>query len=160
MHFLRRLQEALRHGQTVRAVGALHEAHLAPRALELGRDRLLALLRRDGERDEGRGHVDVLEGAAHAVLAADGSHAEVTLCTVRSEQRRKGLAPALRLAHGLLEILLESEINFLCARPRRDQFRDAFDDGEIGAVEGALFADKGVKPPGHERTSVCFAIFD
>ncbi len=55
------------------------------------------------------GHVNVIEGARHAVLAADGRQAETDLGVIRSQQGCKRLAPAGRVLRHPAEILLEGE---------------------------------------------------
>ena len=56
-----------------------------------------------------RRNIDMVEGAGHTVLAADGWQSETDLCIICAEQRRKRLAPALRIACHPPEILLEGE---------------------------------------------------
>ena len=72
-----------------------------PRRLEFGGDDLPHLPRRHREGDERGRNVDVFEGAAHGVLAADGSDAEIELRLERAEERRERLAPALGIVPGL-----------------------------------------------------------
>ena len=83
-----------------------------PRLLELGGQDLAGLDGGNGEGDEGGGHVQVVEGAGHGVLAADGRPAEVQLGLQSAQQGGEGLAPALRLAAQLLKELLEGEVGF------------------------------------------------
>ena len=62
--------------------------------LELGGDDVAGLAGDDGEGDERGRDVEVLEGARHAVLAADGGRAELELRFERAEERHERLAPA------------------------------------------------------------------
>ena len=52
------------------------------------------LAHRSREGDQGGRYVEVLEGATHGVLAADGAHTQVALGHEGAEQRCDGLAPA------------------------------------------------------------------
>ena len=98
------------------------------------------LLRGDREGNESRRDVQLLKGAGHGVLAADGADAEVHLGIEGAEQGGEGLAPALRIAAGLFEILLQGKVNILKLRAARDQLRDRFHDSRVGAVVRAFAA--------------------
>ena len=50
----------------------LNEIDAVARFLEFGGDHRLGIHRGDTESDEGRGHLQIFEGTAHGVLAADG----------------------------------------------------------------------------------------
>ena len=54
----------------------------------------------------------------------------------------------------MLEVFLESQVNILKFRARRNQLRHAFDDGEIRAVVRALLRYERVITPRHERAVV------
>ena len=97
--------------------------------LELGGDDVAGLAGDDGEGDERGRDVEVLEGARHAVLAADGGRAELELRFERAEERHERLAPAGRILAELFEILLERQ-----ARAGRI----AAGGGEAGDI-GAMF---------------------
>ena len=88
-------EQRRRDGQAVRVVHGLEQHDFMPRALELGRDDFCRLPRRHRKGDEGGRHVDMLEGTAHGVLAADRGDAELHLRLERAQKRRQRLSPAL-----------------------------------------------------------------
>ena len=130
------------------------EQDAVARALQFGRDDPPGLGGGDGERDQRRGNVQPLEGAGHRVLAADRADAECHLRLKRAEQRRKRLTPPGSVASGMLEILLEGEINVLEIGARRDQPGDRLEDREIRAVIRALLGEIGVEAERHQRDVV------
>ena len=108
----------------------------------------------DGEGHKRRGNVHLLKRAAHGVLAAHSTDAERHLRGKRTQQRRKGLAPAGGLAPQPLEILLERQVNVLKRRAGGNELAHALDHGKIGPAVGILLGDIGIISPGHERAVV------
>ena len=53
--------------------------------------------------------LSIIEGAGHAVLAADGRKSEAELCVVSTEQCCERLAPSCRILRHSAEVLLEGE---------------------------------------------------
>ena len=93
--------------------------HPAPRPLEFGREDAARVDQRHGEGDQGRRHVQVPEGARHAVLAADGRDAQPALGAEGPQQGGERQAPAPRVAAGLGEILLQAQAGAARCRRRR-----------------------------------------
>ena len=77
--------------------------------LEFGRNDMPGVLGGDVERDKCRRHIEILEGAAHGVLATQGSQTELFEHPDAAEHGGAGFAPAVRVVAHLLEILLEGE---------------------------------------------------
>ncbi len=93
-------------GFQILRVAAAEAVHRVSRLLELRRDNFPRLNGGDSEGDQGRGDIQVQEGAGHGVLAADGRRAEVHLGLHGPQEGHKGLAPAVRVAPQLLEVFL------------------------------------------------------
>ncbi len=104
---------------------------------------------RHGKADQGGRHVQVLEGAGHGVLAANGANAQVHLGHEGAQDRGRGLAPALGLVAELLEVLLEGQVHVLVPEACRDQLGHGLDDGQVGARELVGGTEVGVEAPGH-----------
>ena len=104
--------------------------------------------------------MNILKGAAHGVLAADGADAEVLLRLEGAEKGGKGLAPATAVLAEFFKVLLEGEVNVLEGGAACDELRDGLNDGEVGAVVGALLGDEGVVAPGHKGAVVGVLLFD
>ena len=127
------------------------------RALEFRSYKILRVVDRDGEGNECRRNVDMLEGAGHRVLSSDRRDAELALSLQSSEQSRHRLAPALRVVSRLLEILLESEIYIMVISSRRDELCRGLDDRKDSAVIRALRRQERVEAVCHERGRVGLA---
>ena len=125
-----------------------------PRLLRFRGKDIPRLRHGDGEADQGRGDIQPLKGAAHAVLAADGPDAQIHLGPKGAQEGRQGLAPAAGIPAGLREIFLEGEIHILKGGAGSDQLRHRFHHRQIGPVVGALFHDEGIIAPGHEGAVV------
>ena len=121
--------------------------------LELGRGGAGGLAHGHGEADEGGRDVELLalllEAAAHRVLAADGTHAEVNLGHEGAEDGCGRLAPALGHVAQALEVLLEREVGVLVAKAGSHELGHALHHGEVGARELVLLHEVGVEAPGH-----------
>ena len=78
--------------------------------------------------DERGRYVDVLEGAAHAVLAADGAQPQPDLCVQRAEERRERHTPALGVGAEPHKEFLEGEADAVKIAPRRNELGDGTDD--------------------------------
>ena len=110
--------------------------------------------RDDGERDERRRDVEVLEGTGHRVLAADGGRAELQLGLQSAEQGHERLAPALRVGPEFLEILLQGQPGPGRIATGRGQAGQGLDDRADGAVARGPLGDLGVEAVGHDRTGL------
>ena len=147
-------------GETVLVKGGLDEEGFIAGFLKFGGDHLVGFAGGYGERNEGRRNVDILKGAAHGVLAADGADAEVLLRLEGAEKGGKGLAPAAAVSAEFFKVLLEGEIDVLEGGAACDELRDGLNDREVGAVVGALLGDEGVIAPGHKGAVVGVLLFD
>ncbi len=130
------LLNAVEYRQAVFVVFRRDVAYLAVRALEFRGNNILRLCGGNCKGNESRGNVDMLECAAHAVLAADGAAAHLKLCLICAEQCRKRLAPALGLALCSLEVFLECQPALLAGAARSDYLRDALNYRAYRAVVG------------------------
>ena len=79
------------------------QVYLVAGSLKLVGDYIVHLGSGNRKGDQCRWNVDVLEGAGHRVLTADGGGAELKLRVQRTEERGKRLAPA----HGLIAELFK-----------------------------------------------------
>ncbi len=104
-----------------------------------------------GEGHERRRHIQILEGAGHGILAADGAHAEIDLGHKGAEHGRHGLAPALRILAQLLEVLLEGEVHVRPLEARGHELRHGIEHGHVGARIGVERRQVGVEAPGQAR---------
>ncbi len=91
--------------------GKLHQSIVSK--LKLGSDDIVLLGHIYCEANQGGRHVNLVEGAAHAILSADGRKAKLHLCIVCAEQGCERLTPALGICAHAAEILLEGEANLL-----------------------------------------------
>ena len=82
----------------------------ALRLLELGGDDAAGLADGGSEGHQRGRNIQLLEGAGHAVLTADGGDAEADLCVQCAQQSGQRLAPALRGSAKALEVLLEGQV--------------------------------------------------
>ena len=150
--------EALGIGQAVLEVGRPQPADRVPRFLQLGTDNLPGFAGGHREGHQGGRHVQVLEGAGHGVLAADGRHAQIHLGGEGAKQGRRGLSPALGIAAGLFKVLLEGEVDVFKGRAGGDELAHRLHHRRVGAVVGALGGEIGVVAPGHEGAAVGVAV--
>ena len=96
-------------GHAVFVLGDGQQGEVGARLLGAGEDGLACLGHGDGEAHQGGGHVQLLKGAGHAVLAADGGQPHAQLGLQSAQQRGGGLAPASGHVVEPLEIFLEGE---------------------------------------------------
>ena len=149
-HPVEELQQGFGLGKAGFIIHGLQQHGLVARRLELVGHDVAHLVRGHGEGHQGGGHVQLLEGAAHRILAADGADAQVHLGFEGSQQGRQGLAPAAGILPGLFKILLEGEVHVLEGGAGGDELAHRFHHGPIGPVIGALLREDGVVAPGHE----------
>ena len=119
------------------------------RLLELGGEHLPGPDGGDGKGDEGRGHVQIVEGAGHGVLAADGRRAEVQLGVQSPQQGGEGLAPACGVLLELFKELLEGEVGPSIVCPGGHQLGKGGDHTVIGPPVGVRRHSLRVEAPGH-----------
>ena len=104
----------------------------------------------DGEGDERGRDVQVLEGAAHGVLAADGRDLELHLRLQRAQQRLEGLAPALGIALCALTRYLRVEPALLVAAARGHDLGHGLHHRQHRAAEGVRLGQDRVEAPAHQ----------
>ena len=121
-----------------------------PRLLELGGEHLTRLDGRDGEGDQRGGHVQIVEGARHGVLAADGGAAQLQLGVQGPQQGGEGLAPAGGLVPQLLKELLEGQIGLPVVRAGGHQLGYGGVDRVLCPLVGVGGQGLGVAAPGHD----------
>ena len=121
MYTVKQVPQALEVRKIVMIERRNEHRHIVTSALELGSYKILRVVDRDGEGNECRRNVDMLEGAGHRVLSSDRRDAELALSLQSSEQSRHRLAPALRIVSRFLKILLECEIYIMVISSRRDE---------------------------------------
>ena len=87
-----------------------------------------------------RGNVNIVKGSRHTVLSADGRQSVSDLCIIGSQQRRKRLAPSLRICGHSPEILLEGQTDpgkiSACGNDLRHGFRYGIYSAMIRAPGG------------------------
>ena len=128
------------------------------RCLELGRDQAGRVLRGDGEGDQRRRDVHIVERAAHRVLAADRAEAQLLLRSVCAQQGGKRLAEALRVLAQPLEVFLEGEVGSLEVAARRDELGNRLNDRRRRAEERVLLGIVGIKAERHDRCGLALAV--
>jgi len=138
----------------------LKEHYSVAGPFELRRNDVSGLSHCDRERNKCRRNVEILEGAAHGVLASYGADSESHLGFERSEQSRERLAPSCSVLLRRAEVLLEREVHFPEGRSCRNQFRDRFDDREVSAVVRRRLGYIRVVAPCHERAVVCLTLLE
>ena len=121
-----------------------------PRLLELGGEHLTRLDGGDGEGDQRGGHVQIVEGARHGVLAADGGAAQLQLGVQGPQQGGEGLAPAGGLVPQLLKELLEGQIGLPVVRAGGHQLGYGGVDRVLCPLVGVGGQGLGVAAPGHD----------
>ena len=122
--------------------------------LELRGEDAAHLVGGHGKGHQGGGDVQVLKGAAHGVLAADGGDLQLLLGPVGPQEGGQRLAPAVGILPQLLEVLLEAQVGLLQIGTGGHQFGHRLDDRQVGPVVGALLGDIGVIAPGHQGAGV------
>ena len=128
--------------------------------LELGGDDVAGLAGDDGEGDERGRDVEVLEGARHAVLAADGGRTELELRFERAEERHERLAPAGGILAELFEIFLERQARAGRIAAGGGQAGERFHHRADRAVARGPLGDDGIEAVGHDRADVRLAAED
>ena len=106
--------------------------------------------RRNAEGDEGGRDMDMLEGAAHGVLAADGGEAQLLLHLDRSQERAQRLAPGMRVVGHPLEVFLVGEAHAGPVGTGAGHFRAGLDDGVGRTVVRAPDRKVRVVAEGHD----------
>ena len=126
--------------------------------LELGGNHLAGLADGSGKGDQRGGHIQLFEGAGHAVLAADGGNAQTHLGIQSTQQGGQRLAPALGLGAQALKVLLEGQVGILIAEAGGHQFGDTVHHGHPCADILVGAHQVGVVAPGHAGAGVGLAI--
>ena len=130
----------------------------ALRLLELGGDDAAGLADGGGEGHQRGRHIQLLEGAGHAVLTADGGDAEADLRVQCAQQSGQRLAPALRGSAKALEVLLEGQVGVLIAEAGGHQLGHTLDDGHPCAHILVGAHEVGVVAPCHAGAGVGLAV--
>ena len=103
------------------------EAHqLIAGDLQFRRDHMGALFHIHRKGNQSGRHIDIVESSGHGILAADGRKAVSQLRVEGAEQRREGLAPALRFLRHPAEVFLEGEADLRMISARRHDSGDGF----------------------------------
>ena len=134
------------------------DSHAVAGFFHIVRDDLTELTGGDRKGYKRRGHVELFKRAAHGVLTADRGDAQIELCGEGTEESRERLAPALRIAAGLLEIFLEGEVYVLTGCAGGNQLRYRFHDGKVRALVGIRGHHVGIVAPAHKRAGVGVAV--
>ena len=91
---------------------------------------------------QSRRHVDIVEGAGHTVLAADGGQAKAQLRAVGAQKSREGLAPAVGILRHAAEVLLEGEADppvvAACRHDSGHRFNHRVHRSVVGAPAGQI----------------------
>ena len=135
-----------------------YQHHRALRLLEFGGHHLVCLADGRGEGDQRGRHIQLLEGAGHAVLTADGGDAEADLCVQCAQQSGQRLAPALRGSAKALEVLLEGQVGVLIAEAGGHQLGHTLDDGHPCAHILVGAHEVGVVAPCHAGAGAGLAV--
>ena len=154
LDLVKALLHAVEHRQPVAVILRRNADDRVACLLEFRRDHLPAVGGAHCKGNQGGGHVDVLKGTGHGVLAADGSAAHFQLCPEGAQQCRKGLAPANRVVLGALEIFLEGEPALVVGTAGSHDLGDGLHHRQHRPVVGALFADDRVEAPAHQGAGV------
>ena len=146
--------------QAVRCLFAFQQIDRMAGFLKLRGDDLLDLAGCNSKGDQCRRDIELLKGARHGVLAADGSNAEVLLCLKGTEECGERLCPAFSVVTGMEEVFLEGQIDILKGSTGSDELADRLCHGKIGTVIGALFRDLRVIAPGHAGDIVGVSVLE
>ena len=111
MELVRDTDQGLKIGAQMGIAGNCDKRNGAVGPLELRGDGGAAA--RGGHRkgDEGGRYIELVEGAGHAVLTADGGQLEGILHVIGAEQGAEGLAPAGWVVGEFFKVLLQREAN-------------------------------------------------
>ena len=154
------LADAFRRRKAVFVLFGGEQGNAGADALEFRGGNVRRHILRDRKRNEGRGDMDVLEGAAHGVLTADRGKAETHLRVESAEQRGKGLAPARGIAAELFKVFLESEPAFVGRCAARNELCNGRYDRAVRAGVGIRFRKIGIEAVRHDGTGIGFAVSD
>ena len=107
--------------------------------------------------NKGCRYMDIIEGAGHGVLTADGWQSETDLCCVCTEKRAHRLAPALCILSHTFEVFLECETNLTkitaCCHNLSNRFCNRISSTVIWTPVGKIW----VKTIAHHGDCICFA---
>ena len=102
-------------------------------------------------------HIDIIEGAGHGILAADGRQSESHLCVISSKERRKRLTPPLRSLTHSAEIFLEGKADLLTVAARRNDLCHGLRHRIDRAVVRTPGGDLRIKAVTHHRHRIGFS---
>ena len=122
--------------------------------LQFGRHHLLGLTSGHRKAYQSGGHIQVFKAAAHGVLAADGTNAQIQLGLERTQQGCQRLAPALLILTQALKVLLEGQVHIGEVCTGSNQLGDALYHSQVCTVVGALLGNEGVIAKGHKGAVV------
>ena len=149
--------ENLRVGHAVRIRRDVEEEQRVALVFPILADGFGGFSGRDGEGNERRRDVQLAEGAAHGIFAADGTEAERALHRVSAEKGRDGFPVTFRRRE-FLEIFLEREVGAPPIRTERGEAGDGEQNGIGRAVEGAPRGELGIVAVRHEARGVRRAV--
>ena len=157
-HQIQNPQHVLKVRLAVFLVFGEDDGDLVPDLFQFLADNLVGIRHAHGKGNQSGRHADVLKGAAHGVLAADGGDAQFDLGFVRAQQSSHRLSPAGGIVLGAFKVFLEGEPALFPAAAYADHFRHGFYYGIHSAQEGALFAEVGVVAPAHDGAGIGFSV--
>ena len=111
----------------------------------------------NGKGYQRRRYVDIIEGAAHGILAADGAKTQGFLHMEGSQKSCCRLAPACFICQ-FFEIFLQCEVSLSPVSPHGHQTGDGKKDRIDSPVERTPGGQIRVKPVGHEAGAVGFSL--
>ena len=133
----------------VRERSVAQQVNLIAGFLEFSGYDVTGVHRGDAESHQGGRYVNVLEGSAHRVLAADGRQTEGSLHLQCSEQGAEGLSPGVRVGAHALEVFLIGETHPTPVRSAAGHLGACLHNRIRRAVEGAPEGQVGIEAEGH-----------
>ena len=111
----------------------------------------------NGKGYQRRRYVDIIEGTAHGILAADGTKTQGFLHMEGSQKSCCRLAPACFICQ-FFEIFLQCKVSLSPVSPHGHQAGDGKKDRIYSPVERTPGGQIRVKPVGHEAGAVSFSL--
>ena len=99
-------------------------------------------------------HINIFESTGHTVLSSDGRQPESELCVICSKERRKRLAPSVRIFCHTAEILLEGKPDLRIISSGSHDLCNGFCHSINGSVIRAPGGKVGIKSVTHHRHGV------
>ena len=145
-------------GHPVVQRGVADQVEVVAFPFQFRRDDRSGIHRGDTEGHQGGRNVNVFEGAAHGILAADGRKAEGHLHLQGTQQGRQRLAPGVGIGRHPFKIFLVGETHAFPVAAGGHHLGAGFHHRIGGAVIGAPGGQPGVVPEGHHTGRVGVAV--